>query len=305
MSDLDIFRQDFSGILSQCAKAREVSLCGALSSGDDLKIIALFERLARDAETLDAAVLAHYSIAEQGLGARWFVLRREALLAQVGILYWPTDAADLIRWMVTQASLDLAEEPSLSPNSSMLPPARRRRSRGSSASTHKPQGLGRAWAIEFSAGLGIVAPLLSLWHVRAGIGQMQDRAFMAEHPSVPATVISVDPSGGVRSSGSADMVVLDFRQPSGEACRVTWHSNLPFTGTPGDILAVVPRSSACGLPLIPLQVGDPPQSFALAAALMAAGLISLRLWAWFSRHLPQRTNRPKPYSARSRRHDLA
>ncbi len=304
MSDLDVFRQDFSGILTGCAKARRASLRGGVGSSDDFKIIALFERLAREAETIDPTVFRQFhSSADQGLETRSFVFRREALLAQVGVLYWPTDAADLIGWIGVRCSedLDLDREPC----TAMLP-TERPRSRGGPSPARKSRELARSWASDFSAGFGIVAPLLSLWNVRLAVEQLHDRAFIVEHASVPATVISVKPASISRSNGSASDVVMAFQQASGETCRVTWHSVLPpFAGAPGESMPVVPRSSVCELPLIPTQIGDPMQTFAIAAALMAGGLGSLKVWAWLFRHSLRPTSRPTRFPAGSRPHDLA
>lgn len=179
------------------------------------------------------------------------------------------------------------------------------RTRGTAPSYTRPsppagakQASLRSCAIDFSAGLGIVAPILSLWYVRLAVGQRHDRAFMADHAAVPARVVSVDPSSDGRSAGSADTVVLAFQPPSGTPCRVTWQAARPgFTGAPGETLTVVPRSADCVLPLIPSRIGDPVQTFALAAALMAGGLACLKAWAWLFRH--------PPLPAWSRRRDLA
>ena len=158
---------------------------------------------------------------------------------------------------------------------------------------------------EFTACFGMVAPLLSLWITRAAFGQLRDRAFTVDHAAVPATVASVSAVTAGRSIGSASDVVLTFRQPSGKACRVTWHAGMRFSGTSGDALPVVPRSAGCELPLIPSQIGDPMQTFSVAAALMAGGLASLKLWAWLFRHSPPPLTRPVWPSARMQRHDLA
>ena len=165
------------------------------------------------------------------------------------------------------------------------------------------QSLPRSFAVNFSAGFSVVAPLLSLWNVRAAFGPMNDRAFMADHASVPATVVSVSPVTASRSSASSIDVVLAFRQASGEACTSTWHTGIPpFSGAPGDTVMVVPRSASCGLPLIPSSVGDPMQTFALAAALMAGALASTKFWSRLSR---RPVARPVAFALVGRRHDVA
>ncbi|MCW6512230.1 hypothetical protein [Lichenifustis flavocetrariae] len=304
MSDLDVFRRDFSGILTGCANARRASLCGGSGSGEDLKIMALFERLAREAETIDPAVFAGLrAVTEQGLATRHFIPRREALLAQVGVLYWPKDVVDLVRWIAVQSSedLDLCRKPVpiLSPATQPrrhagLDPARRRRD------------ISYGRANDFYAGFGIVALLLSLWNVTLAFGQMHDRAFVAGHATVPATIVSIEPTSVGKSSGLARDVVLTFQQPHGEICRVVWHAALPsFEGAPGASLPVVPRSSACEVPIIPSRIGDPMQTFTLAAVLMAGGLVSLHMWGWLLRHPPRPFFQSLWLPPESRRHDPA
>lgn len=286
MSDLDLFRQDLAGLLARCATDRRLSLCGGVESGEDLKIIALFERLAREAATLDAAVIergAH--AANPGLDKRCFVPRREALLAQVGVLYWPGSAADLVQWMGAQV---LEIDPP-GGDGGRVPPADRPAARRPADAGPSPPRVGgtikasafpSSFANDFSAGFGIVAPLLSVWEIGQGIGQWRDHVRLGSRPAVPASVLSAMPSEGDRGASlSSDLLVSFKPSPSETACRVAVRIG-PATVRPaaGATLMVVPRSFNCEPPLIASEIGSPMMTFALAAGLMAGGLVALRLW---------------------------
>lgn len=311
MVEYDAFRQDLATSLLRCAERRRLSRTGGALTGEDIKVIALLEGLASDVRNLDLHVFLIFELmfTHKRL-ARRYVRRHDYLLAHVGVTYCPSSATDLVRWL-THHSLDEgsdggAPRPPRRPAIEVLPPPGRTRTGQRDPVDGDRQGLSRSLTVNFAASFGIVAPCLSLWNVRAAVGQMHDRTLIADHASVPATVVSVSPVTASRSSGLASDVVLGFRQPSGEPCTATWHTGLPaFSGAPGDTVMVVPRSSSCGLPLIPSEVGNPMQTFALAAALMAGGLASIKLWSWLSRRSswPVRLS-PYAVSAR-RRHDLA
>lgn len=105
MSNLDVFRQDFAALLQGYAADCRRGLRGGRVGAEDLEIIVLFERLARQAERLDHEV---FETCQGRLGreplAHCFTRHREGLLSQIGILYWPNDASDLLRWMTVRVT---------------------------------------------------------------------------------------------------------------------------------------------------------------------------------------------------------
>jgi hypothetical protein len=114
---------------------------------------------------------------------------------------------------------------------------------------------------------------------------------MDGHAAVPANVISVDKlAGGGKSTTSPTDVVLAFQpSPSSGPCRVTLRADTSSMSVElGQSLMVVPRSPDCELPLIPSRIGDPLQTFAVAAALLIGGLASLKFWS----RLGKRPSRP-------------
>ena len=44
------------------------------------------------------------------LAEHCYIAHRDALLAQIGILYWPADAADLLSWIGAHAAFDLEQD---------------------------------------------------------------------------------------------------------------------------------------------------------------------------------------------------
>ncbi len=293
MVEYDAFRKDLANSLLRCAEIRRRSRAGGALNGEDIKIVALLEGLAMDVKNLDLHVFLIFELmfTHKRL-ARQYLRRHDDLLAQLGVTYRPTSATDLVRWMTHHTMDDAldggAPRPLRRPQvEGWSSPGRIREGQRGPVIGDRP-GLPLSLAVNFIAGFSILAPCLSLWNIRTAFGQLHDRSLMADHAAVPATVTSVKAVTASRSSGIGSDVVLSFRQPSGEACTATWHTGIPaFSGAPGDTVMVVPRSASCEMPLIPLDVGDPMQTFALAAALMAGGLASIKLWSWLSRRSPR------------------
>ncbi len=157
MVEFDAFRQNLATSLLDCADRRRTAV-GSRASGEDLKIAALLERLSADAGNVDLHVflLFQLMLTHEGL-ARRFADRREALLDDVGMLYWPANATDLVRWLVWQTS---SEAPS---DIATLAHPRRRPAPGTSAemgaaplrfvaSTYAPRQRQRSWPWAFGRG---------------------------------------------------------------------------------------------------------------------------------------------------------
>ncbi len=289
MVDLDAFRRDFAATLLDCADRRHRSAGGGVLTGEDLKIIALFERLAADVENVDRHVLLTFDVAMTHKRlARVFPRPCEDLLAQVGVSYCPPNATELLRWLTKQVGAEARQIRPADRSTAAFGSARDRKHpsrRRSSAEIAAPPDFLVSVAADFSAGLGIVAPMLAVWQVARGIGQWRDRAVAEGHPTVPANVISSQPSAGIRHPGLSSQVVLSFRpSASSETCVVSVRIGRPPEQTmAGTTMLVVPRSAECEAPLLRSEIGDPLTTFALAACLMLAGVGALKLWNWLDR----------------------
>lgn len=309
MVEFDVFRQDLATLLLCRADRRRHAWAGSQATGEDLKIIALLEQLAADVENLDMqvflvcrAMLTHKRL------ARRYLRRRDELLAQIGVTYWPVGATDLVRWISRQTLADDPEAPRQGAARAIpAPPPRSTdspyRSRSAAAAPRSP--LGTSVAADFCAGFGIVAPMLALWEVGVGVGQWRDNATATSHPSVPASVVAADPIGGDRSAGLASTVVLNFQPtPAATSCQVSVRVGFtPVRPEVGTTLMVVPRSANCEPPLIAAELGDPLMTFGLAAALLAGGIVALKMWSGLSRRsfpsqAPARARRPYPALSR-------
>jgi hypothetical protein len=292
MLDLEMFRQDLAGLLHGMAEDRRRASGGRMC-GEDLKIVALYHRLAREAATFDGAVYAACQdrLAPEPL-ARCFRDRRDDLLVQVGTMFWPKTADELVTWLTDQI---VADRPKTATDgqagewaSLRQPPPNRGRDR----SNAPRQTFTASWGIDFCAGFGIVAPMLAVWEVRVGAAQWQDRALAHAHPAVAAHVASVETM--VEGRSAATNVVLDFSPaPGAGSCRIMMRDVMPpLTVTPGQSLMVIPRSSDCEVPLVAARIGDPWSTFALAIALVAGGLVALKLWARLGRPRVRRMEHP-------------
>ena len=100
MDEFDRFRHELAAMLLAAADRRQQSFAGRRPSGEDLKVIALFERLAADAARLDPSAYRHFGwpLAHEPL-ARHFSRRRDALLAELGITGCPRSATELVTWL--------------------------------------------------------------------------------------------------------------------------------------------------------------------------------------------------------------
>jgi hypothetical protein len=293
--DLDLFRQDLAGLMQALARDRRRACAGAAACGQDLKIIALFEKLARDAETCDAGVFhACQNRLDREPLARCFQ-RRTDLLAEIGTLFWPKSIGELVGWMTDQVTAGPAPRQGRDPfdnltavHSALASPTPRP-SFGDTAQREAPA----AWAVEFTAAFGIVAPVLGVWEIGVAVGQQHDRAAMSAHPAVPARVVSADSVPDGRGASTTD-VVLAFRpSPSAGDCRIMMRAvSPPLAVQPGQSLMVVPRSFDCEAPLIQSRIGDPLPTILLAAALLAGGVACLGVWSRWRLPRTQRLGLP-------------
>ena len=304
MVEFDSFRQNLATLLLCQADRRRQSAAEGRLTGEDLKVVALLERLARDCENLDLHVflICRLMFTHRHL-ARRFLQRRDHLLAQVGVIAWPSDATELVRWMMRNL-IDDEEDRSVMINGDrsaatrpvgpvQAPPAALR-----PAVRSRAPGAFATAARDLTAGFGIVAPLLALWEVKLGIGQWRDQAAAQAGTAVPATVISSEPVRGGRSGPIASKVVLTFQPtPAASACQVAARvSGDPSHHAAGTTVMVVPRSPACEPPLVVAAIGDPAITFVLAAGLMAGGLGALKLWSRLGRPR-RRASRERPFAA--------
>lgn len=107
MTDIDRFRRDLAGMLLSTAERRRRSVGERPPSGEDLKVVALLERLAADAARLDPHVYRRCgaALAEGPLACR-FLQRRDGLLAEIGIIVCPPSATALVTWLHGQVTDD-------------------------------------------------------------------------------------------------------------------------------------------------------------------------------------------------------
>lgn len=283
MVEFDAFRQDLATLLLCRADRRRHALAGAQATGEDLKIVALLDKLAADVENLDMQVfLVCRSMLTHKRLARIYLVRRDELLAQIGVTYWPVSATDLVRWISQQT---LADDPEATRHETVRAiPAPRSRSTGK-VTPQSRSPLVASVAADFCAGFGIVAPMLALWEVGVGVEQWRDRTTVDAHPAVPASVVAADAIGGDRSAGLASTVVLTYRpSPSAASCQVSVRVGFtPMRPEVGTTLMVVPRSANCEPPLIAAELGSPMITFGLAAASLVAGVVALKMWSGLSR----------------------
>lgn len=108
MTDFDSFRITLATTLLSAADRRRRSSADCRPSGEDLKILALLERLAADAARLDPHVYAicGAALAQEPL-ARRFMQRRDDLLAEIGITVCPPSATALVTWLHGQVIDDV------------------------------------------------------------------------------------------------------------------------------------------------------------------------------------------------------
>ena len=107
MTDIDRFRRDLADMLLSTAERRRRSIGDRRPSGEDLKVVALLERLAADAPRLDPHVYRTCGSAlAEGPLARRFLQRRDGLLAEIGIMVCPPSATALVAWLHGQVSGD-------------------------------------------------------------------------------------------------------------------------------------------------------------------------------------------------------
>ena len=92
MADHDAFRQDLSTSLRHGAELRRAWFADLSDgpTGEDIKIIALFERLAAEVLPIDVDVFRRCGMLRHEHVARRFLQRRDVLLAQLGVTYVPT-----------------------------------------------------------------------------------------------------------------------------------------------------------------------------------------------------------------------
>lgn len=93
MTDIDRFRLSLANMLMSAADRRRRSFTDHRPSGEDLKILALLERLAADVPRLEPHV---YRICGAALAQ---MQRRDDLLAEIGITVCPPDATALVTWL--------------------------------------------------------------------------------------------------------------------------------------------------------------------------------------------------------------
>lgn len=103
MLHVPFFRRELAHRLRSCA-ARRQQACACVPSGDDLKVIALLDRLSREAEHVSQDVVD--GVARRCTDpafAQRFETTWDSLDDVVGTLLVPGDATDLVLWMVDQA----------------------------------------------------------------------------------------------------------------------------------------------------------------------------------------------------------
>ena len=103
MTDIGQFRQHLADMLLSAAERRYRPGGDHGPSGEDLKVIALLERLAVDVSRLDPLVYQTYgsALSEEPL-ARRFLERRDELLGDIGIIVCPKSATALVAWLHAQ-----------------------------------------------------------------------------------------------------------------------------------------------------------------------------------------------------------
>lgn len=284
MRNLPFFRRKLAHHLRSCA-ARRHAACLGDPTGEDLKVIALFERLARDAEHLPQALVDTVAqLCADPVSARRFDHVWETMGDTLGVLLCPASAIALVQWMVDQARHDAGEATRIADPPSELgtPAAPVVQGPGRSALTRNNPVV--SIADDFTGALAVVGPMLAVWSGATAIGQWRDQAFAASHAAVPATVVSV--AGG--DAGRADVPplteTLAFTPADGSLpCRVPVQLGRRQSDPLGQSLTVVPRSSGCEAPLVPGTIGDPIVSVTVALAFLASGAAALKAWTWLRR----------------------
>ncbi|WP_131194204.1 hypothetical protein [Lichenihabitans psoromatis] len=264
---IDRFRQDLGKALRGSAAHKRKTIGQGLSTDQDIDCIILLERLADDADTSPEHLFDRYgrTFADTQSATMYFG-RQKALLDRVGVDCVPHDVGELLGWLGRRTKEQHAKAETASP---MVSPRLRSAVRDSAT----------IFALDLSAGVGIIAPMVAIWEIKQGIGQWMDRSVALNHPSVQATVLAIERPGAERHfSGST--ITLSYKMQDGTGlCQTAVHTLSPASFPPaGETIEVVPRSSTCGSPIIPSQIGDPAATFGLVLVLIAASLASLKVW---------------------------
>ncbi|MCW6510850.1 hypothetical protein [Lichenifustis flavocetrariae] len=287
MHTIELFRHKLIHRLNRCAADRRQA-CAEVPTGEDLKIIALFDRLARESDHFDPDLSAEV---EQALAdpvrARGLRQALEDLPASIGFSVWHRDGASLVRWMLVQASppdpIPLASRRSrIAAGGTGTASERRRLPVAGRTSENARPDLFRSVAREFTGGISVVGPLVAVWEIASGARQWRDHAFAASHPGAAATIVAVKAEAGTRSFMPTVAGTISFRPSAGsDRCnvpvRLDTHSG---SFEVGQSIAIVPRSGDCEAPLIATQIGDPSASFICAILFLIAGLAALKAWLW-------------------------
>jgi hypothetical protein len=111
MQDLPFFRRKLAHRLRACALRRRTA-CAGHPTGEDIKAIALFDLLARDAERLPQPVIDELGrLRGDATFARRFDQVWDTLADVLGVLLVPSGAIELVRWMIDQARHDADQNP--------------------------------------------------------------------------------------------------------------------------------------------------------------------------------------------------
>lgn len=287
MLHFPFFRRKLAHRLRNCA-ARRRQASGANPSGEDLKTIDLFARLARDAEQVPQDIVD--SVAQRCLDpafARRFEIAWDSVDDVVGTMLVPRSAAELIRWMVSQADYGPGSDGGGS-RAALSRPGHTLAQVSRSMPASGPPGLMISVVSDFTSALAVVGPALSLWEGSTAIGQWRDHAYARSHPQRPATVVDTTAAGGGRSGPPSAMQTIRFTPADGQAaCTIAVSQGAGPPAFVGQVLTIVPRSGLCEPPLVLAAIGDPTTSATIALAFLASGIASLKVWRWLQ-------SRPRP-----------
>ena len=109
MDGFDRFSHELSAMLLGAADRRQRSFAGRPPSGEDLKVIALLQRLAGDAARLDPSVYRRLGqpLTQEPL-ARRLAQCGDSLLGELGVTVCPRSATELVAWLHHQLADDQA-----------------------------------------------------------------------------------------------------------------------------------------------------------------------------------------------------
>ena len=271
------FRRKLAHRLRVCAarqRARVGQPCDV-----DLNFTDLLEEIACDTELLPQALVDEVSRrCADPMFAQCFERVWIGLPDVLGTSLVPASATDLVRWMIVQA--ETGRERRNLEASGCSDQHGSRAVRAVRRSAPRPTDMLSSIAYDFTGAYAVVAPMLAVWEVSEAVSKWRDKVFAASHPETVANIVAVVTSEAGRGSAPV-FETLAFTPPDATAvCRIAIKIGSRPPDMVGQRIAVVPRSAACQVPIIPGSIGDPWGSLLAALVAVVSGLASLKAWSW-------------------------